>query len=142
EGGLELTLPWRVGREREAGRELAARVQIEQLRGHLANRGARLVTLPLPRGGAELVETRCRRHAVAIRGGAIGLELVEAVQRNVEAVAPLVLDDRDFERAAVGAHGDRLDTAINADPVLQVHHEVPPLERLRRRGERLAVDAR
>src|SRR5207244_1379229 len=128
--GLELTLPWRVGREREAGRELAARIQIEQLRGHLANRGACLVTLPLPRSGAELVETRCRRHAIAIRGGAIGLELVEAVQRHIETVTALVLDDRDLERAAVGAHGDGLDTPIDADAVLQVHHEVTRLERL------------
>src|SRR2546427_12160531 len=56
EGRLQLALPRAVGRERESGRELAARVQVEQLGCHLADGGAGLVPLTLPCRGAEAVQ--------------------------------------------------------------------------------------
>jgi hypothetical protein len=60
-----------------------------------------------------------RRRAVAVlAGGAIALELVEAVERDVQPVAALVFDDRDLERAA--PHRDRVDPAVDADAVIQV----------------------
>ena len=143
EGRLELPLPRGIGWERVAGRELAPRVQLEQLHRHLADGSAGLVALALPGGGAELVQPRGLggRPAVPVRGGPIRLELVQTVQRYVQPVSPFVLDDRHLEAAAVGTHRDRLDAAIDADPVLQVHHVVAHLERLRRRRQRLAVAA-
>ena len=71
------------------------------------------------RGGGASSETSSRR--------AIALELVDAVERNVEPVAALVLDDRDLDRAL--AHEDRLDAAIDPDAVLEMHDVVARLER-------------
>ena len=50
EGGLELGLPRRVGRERVPGRDLAAGVEVQQVQRHLPDRGLRLGALPLPGG--------------------------------------------------------------------------------------------
>src|SRR5207253_917314 len=120
--GLELALPRRVGREGIAGRELAPRVEIEQLRRHPANRRARLVALPLPRRRAQPVEPPRRRLAVTRRP--VRLELVEPIQRDVEAGAAFVLDHGDLETATLRADGDRLDPTVDPDAVLEMDHEV------------------
>ena len=81
---------------------------------------------------------RCRRGGGESVGdvvaGAIALELIDAVQRHVEPIAALVLDDRDLDRAL--SDEDRLDAAIDPDAVLEVHDVVAVLERHRveRRG--------
>ena len=58
--------------------------------------------------------------------GAIALELVDSVQGDVESVAALVLDHSDFDRALPDE--DRLDAAIDADAVLEMHDVVAQLE--------------
>ena len=132
ESRFELALPRGVGREREAGRELAAGVQVEQLGRHLANGGAGLVPLTLPRRGAQAVQLGGRGISVPRR--AIRLQLIQPVQRDVEPVAPFVFDHRHFERPALRAHRDRLDPAVQPDPVLEVHHIVALLQRAGRGG--------
>ena len=83
-----------------------------------------------------------RRRAVAVLAGrAIALELVEAVERDVEPVAAFVLDDRHLERRLAGR--DRLDAAVDADAVLEMHHVVALDQRSRGGGGGgLAVAAR
>ncbi|OLC05575.1 MAG: hypothetical protein AUH46_02205 [Gemmatimonadetes bacterium 13_1_40CM_70_15] len=72
------------------------------------------------------------RWRVAVPGRAVGLELVEAIQRDVESVAALVLEHRHIQRPV--ADGDRLQPAVNADAVLQMDHVAAERERLRPRG--------
>ena len=76
-----------------------------------------------------------------LTGGAIAFELVEPVERHVEPVAAFVLDDGHLQRGF--ARGDRLDSAVDADSVLEVHDVVAQRQSTggsRRRG--LAVPAR
>ena len=129
---LELALPRRVGREREARRDLAMRVQVEQLQSHLPDRGPRPLPLALPGGGSQAVQLGRRGVAVAAR--AVRLELVQPVQRDVQAVPALVLDDRDLEGAL--ADRNRLHAPVDPDAVLEVDDVVPRLERPRRGGGR------
>src|SRR5439155_777263 len=141
ECGLELTLPRRIRREGEAGRELAPRVEIEQLRRHPVNRRPRLVALPRPRRRAQPVQPRWRRLAVSRRP--VRLELVEAIQRHVEAGAAFVLDYGDLEAATFRPNRDGLDATVNPDAVLEMDHEVPTPEGPgRRAGDRLAIAPR
>ena len=129
EAALELLLPGRVGYVRRPRSDLASRVEVEELDGHLLDRGARAVALLRPALAAELVQPRRRRVVGDVVGGAIALELIDAVQRHVEPVAALVLDDGDLDRAL--ADEDRLDAAIDADAVLEMHDVVARLERER-----------
>ncbi len=138
---LELALPWRVGRKPESGRELPPGVQVEQLDRHLADRGARLVSLPLPRRRAEPVQPRRRR--VPIGCGPVRLELIQPVQRHVQAGPALVLYDGHLEGPALRPDGDRLDPAVDPDAVLEMDHVIAGPERPRRgAGRRFAVPAR
>ena len=121
EARLELALPARVGRKGIAGGELATGVEIEQLAGHLADAQLRLLAHLLPVRAAERVDPRRRAIAVVLRR-AVALQLVEPVQRHVEPVAALVLHHRHFHRRR--ADGDRLDAAIDADAVVEVHDVV------------------
>ena len=116
---LELALPRRVGNVRRPIRDLSPRVEIEQLDRHLSNGDARLFALLSPAPSAEPVQARRRCIVRDVARRAIALELVDAIERDVESVAALVLDDRDFDRAL--ADEDRLDAAIDADAVLEVH---------------------
>jgi len=141
EGRFQLALPRGVGRECEPGRELAAPVQIEELGRHLPDGGPGLISLALPRGRPETVQLG--RRGVAVPGGAVGLELIQPVERDVEPVAAFVFDDRHLERPALRADRDRLDPAIQPDPVFEVHHVVSRLQRTgRRRRGRLTVTPR
>ena len=65
-----------------------------------------------------------RRWGVTITRSTIGLQLVDPVQRHVEAVATFVLYDRNLERRTIGPQRDRLQPTIDADPVLEMH-DVP-----------------
>ena len=87
-------------------RQLAAGVEVEQLRGHHADRRARLVALALPCRRAEPVQPRGR--SITIAHGAVGLELIDPIERDVEPVPALVLHHRDLERGAIRPHGDGL----------------------------------
>ena len=74
-------------------------------------------------------------------GGAVPLELVEAVQRHVEPVAAFVLDDRHLEETA--PDGDRLDAAVDPNAVIEMDHVVPGGQRAGgRRRRRLPVAPR
>ena len=140
EGGLELALPGGVGREGEPGRDLATGVEIEELGRHLADGGPRFLPLALPGRRAEAVQLGRRSVSVARR--AVRFELVQAVERHVEAVAAFVFDDRHLERPPFGAHRDRLDPAVPADTVLEMDHVVARLQRPGGRCGRLAVAPR
>jgi hypothetical protein len=48
--------------------------------------------------------------------------LVDAVQGDVEPVAAFVFNDRDFDGALFDEN--RLDPAVDPDPVFQMHHVV------------------
>jgi hypothetical protein len=89
-----------------------------------------------------LWQARWRGVAVGIAGGAVSLDLVDAIERHVEPIAALVLDHRDFDRALTDE--DRLQPAVDADALLEVDDEVTRLERgdrLERRTGRVAPRA-
>ncbi len=137
---LQLPLPACVRREGIAGAHLAPRVEVEQFGGHLLDRLPGLVPDPLPRIAAELVQARRRLIAVVARG-TVALELIQPVQRHVEAIPALVFHDRDLEGRL--PDGDRLDAAVDPDAMLEVDHVVAGLELAGRRGRRrLAIAPR
>src|SRR4051812_18120878 len=82
------------------------------------------------------MESRWRRFGADVVSRAIPLDLIDAIKRNVEAIAALVLDDGDFDRAL--AEKDFLHTAIDPDTVLEVDDVIAGLER----GETLQRTAR
>jgi hypothetical protein len=59
-----------------------------------------------------------RRTVTIFAGGAVSLQLVQPIERDIQPVTPLILDDCDFERGI--ADGDSLDTPVDAYPVLQM----------------------
>ena len=133
---LELALPRRVGREGEARRDLATRVEVEQFQRHLPDRGPRPLSLALPRRRSQAMQPG--RWGVTVAGRAVRLQLVQPVYGDVQPVARLVLDDRDLQGAV--ADGDRLHAPVDSDAVLEVDDVVPGLERARRgRGRCRAV---
>src|SRR5689334_13012046 len=71
-----------------------------------------------------------------IAGGAVSLDLIDPVERDVETIAAFVFDHRDFNGAL--PNKDRLQPAIDPDAVLEVDNEIPGLER----GDRLECGAR
>src|SRR4051812_14321295 len=115
---------------RRSRRNFAARIEVEKLDGHLLNCRASLVALRLPAFSAECVEARRRCLGCDVVGGAIALDLVDAIERDIEAVAALVLDYGDFNRALLNEH--LLDAAINTDAVLEMDDEISGLERRKR----------
>src|SRR5918992_915489 len=90
---------------------------------------------------AELVQA-WRSSVIAIGRGAIALDLIDAIERNVEPIPALVLDDRHLERALSGEDG--VDAAVDTDAVLEVHDVIAGLEcshRLERNAARVATGA-
>src|SRR2546423_3379371 len=112
---------------RRPRRNFAARVQVEELHRHLLDRGAGLVPLRCPAFSAQGVQARRWRFGGYVGRRSIPLDLVDAVERNVEPVAALVLDDGNFDRAL--AHEHLLDPAIDANAVLEMDDVVARLER-------------
>ena len=97
EGRLELALPRRIRQVRRAPRRAPARVQVEEFDGHQRDRPARTVALLRPPLSADLVQLGGRFIRARVLRAAIPLELVDAVERHVEPVAALVLDDRHLD---------------------------------------------
>src|SRR5262249_49914471 len=137
---LELTLPGCVRHVRGTRGDLATSIEIEKLDRHLLNRGARLLALLRPSTAAEMVQSRRRRVLRDVVRRAISLELVDTIERNVETISALVPHDGDLDRAPPDE--DRLDAAIDADAVLEVHDEIAGLERQRVDRRRGGVPAR
>ncbi|OLE61149.1 MAG: hypothetical protein AUG10_02365 [Gemmatimonadetes bacterium 13_1_20CM_2_70_10] len=141
ERGFELRLPRRIGGEGVARGDLAARVQVQEVERHSPDRRLGFLPLALPGRGPEPVQPRRRRVGAAVAARAVRLQLVEAVQRHIEAIASLVFDGGHVECAL--PHRDRLQAAVNTDAVLQVHHVVARTQRAgSRRWRRGAVAAR
>src|SRR6185369_159945 len=132
EAALELALPRCVRHGRRTRGDFAPRVEVEQLDRHLLDGRAGAIALLRPPLAAKLVQPRRRRVVGDVVGRAVALELIDPVQGYVEAIASLVLDDGDLDRALPDE--DRLDAAVDADAVLEMDDEVAWLE-----GER--VDA-
>jgi hypothetical protein len=119
---LELLLPRSVGHVRRARGQASSRVELQELLRHLVDGGLRAITLLLPAAAAELVKARWRRVVAGRWRRAISLDLVEAIQRDVQPVAALVFDHGDFHHAL--AHEDLLDAAVDPDAVLEVDDKV------------------
>jgi hypothetical protein len=73
------------------------------------------------------MKTRRRRVGGEVGGRTVPLDLIDTIKRNVEAVATLVFDDRDLDRAFTDEH--LLHSAIDPDAVLQVHDIISRLQR-------------
>ena len=95
--------------------------------GHLEDGRARLVALLAPLATTELVQPRRRRVGTHVAGGTIALHLIDTIQRDVQPVATLVLDDRDLDAALTDER--RGETAIDADAMLEMHDVIAALER-------------
>ena len=108
-------------------RDFAACVQVQKLHRHFLDRGAGLISLRCPTFSSQRVEARRWRLGGYVRGGSVSLDLVDAIERNIETVAALVLDDGNLDSAL--AHEHLLDPAINPDAVLEVHDVVAGFER-------------
>jgi hypothetical protein len=63
-----------------------------------------------------------RRTIAVLSRRAVALELIQAVERYVEAIAALVLHDRNFQRRL--SRGNRLNAPIDPDAVLEMDHVV------------------
>src|SRR4029078_8462095 len=113
--GFQLSLPRRVGEVRRTRGHRSSSIKIEQLGGHLLNGRACPVALLRPALAAEGVEARRRRVAGDVCSGAVTLYLIDAIQRDVEPVAPLVLDDGCFDDAF--AEEDLVYTTVYTNPV-------------------------
>ena len=121
EGGLELALPRRVGREGVALGHRALGVELQQLLGHLAQRGAHRFLHALPGGAA---------HAVELGGARVAAQIlrdeVEPLHRHVQPAALGVLEQQEIAVAITDRH--RAQPEVAADPVVLVHDQVAHLE--------------
>ncbi len=129
---LELALPRSVRQRARLRCHAPARVQLEQLHGHGLQRSARALSLLCPALSTQFVQSRRRRIRSHVAGRAVALDLVDAVERDVQAITAFVLDHRRFYGAL--AHEDAFDPAVDPHTVLQVHDEVT------RRQSRNAVE--
>src|SRR5438132_11065956 len=59
---------------------------------------------------------------VSVNRVGIRCELIDSVGWDVEAITPLVFHHRNLECRAIRTEGDGLQTAVDADPMLEVHH--------------------
>ncbi len=122
EGGFQLALPRRVGAERPAAARLPDGVAPEQLLGHLLNRLPRFRLGPQPLGSAQAGDER----RAAFLGG-VALHHAQLIDRNEEPVGAGVVDLDALGVLAV--ERDPLESAVDADPMVQVHHVLARLER-------------
>ena len=91
---------------------------MQQLLRHFENGHARLFALRLPSIAAEFVQPRRRRVGTDVARRAVAFDLIDAVERNVQPIAALVLQYRDLDHAALD--GDRGDAAIDPDAVVEM----------------------
>ena len=116
---LDLALPRRVGREREAGRREALAVEDHELGRDLLHRAAHPAARLLPLGAAHLAE---RRRVAA----GVAPDRADLVRRHVELVAAAV---REQQVVALDAADRPRDHAlVAADAVHLVHDEVAGLQ--------------
>jgi hypothetical protein len=122
-------------REAQAATRLALRVEVEELRGDVADllRGASARARPLV--GSELVQRRGFRCAARIARDA-----VQGMHRHVEPVAALVFEHEELARLPADLH--RLQADIAADAVLLVHHRRAGREGLQVAEDRVGVGCR
>ena len=126
EARFQFLLPPRVGRKSIARRHSPLGVQLQQLGCHLLDRRLGLVPGALPTGAAQLVEFGGRPVAV-LPGATISFQLIQPVERHVQPVTTDILQHRHLEGAATQRDG--IDTAVDTNTVIQVHHVVALLER-------------
>ena len=103
------------GAEDRAGARFPARIDVEQLGGHIVDVLRRPPLRPVPLVGAEAVQ----RRVIAVCAGIAGNQ-VQRGDRYVEAALFGVVDGEKFLCVAVYLEG--LETAIPADAVVGVHH--------------------
>src|SRR5207249_3209756 len=118
--------------EREPRLGLAPRVEIEELRGHVADLLGGALPGARPLIGAELVE----RGAL---GGGTGVtaDEVQRVHRDVDAVPVQVLEHQEFSRLPADLERDQ--PRVAADAVLLVHHGGAGIEILQVAQDRLGI---
>ena len=104
-----------VQRQRQSLLRLAARVQVEQFRGHVADLFGGAPARPRPLVGAELVQRR-----VLGRGAGVAADQVQLLHRHVDAVAVLVLEHQELPGLAADLH--RHESLVAPDAVFLVHH--------------------
>src|SRR5207244_11259284 len=88
--GFELTLPDCVRQVRRTSGDFAPSIEVQQLYRHLLDCRSGLVALRSPPFSAEGVEPRRRCVGGDIGRRSIALDLIDAVQRNIEPIAALV----------------------------------------------------
>ncbi|TLY67470.1 MAG: hypothetical protein E6K45_05410 [Gammaproteobacteria bacterium] len=118
--------------EREPRLGLAPRVEVEELRGHVADLLGGALPGARPLIGAELVE----RGAL---GGGTGVtaDEVQRVHRDVDAVPVQVLEHQEFSRLPADLERDQ--PRVAADAVLLVHHGGAGIEILQVAQDRLGI---
>ena len=119
-------------RQGEARLRLAPRVQVEQLRGHVADLLGGAPPRARPLVGAELVQRRVLR-----RRAGVAAHQVQRVHRHVDAIAVLVLEHQELPRLAADLH--RHEPEVTADAVLLVHHRRAGVEVLQVAQDRLRI---
>ena len=113
----------------------AARVQVEQLRGHIAHGGGGAARGARPLLGAELVERGAFRAAAGV-----AVDQVQGVHRHVQAIAVAVFEHQEFAGVAADLHD--LESLVTADAVFAVHHRSAGLEALQVAQDRRRIRRR
>ena len=93
----------------------AARIQIQQFRGDVADALSGLAPRLLPLLAAELVQRCCFR-----RRAGVARDQVQSLHGNVQLVAVRIVEHQKLARVACDVHG--LEACVAADPVGLVHH--------------------
>ncbi len=121
EGVLELFLPRRVLRKREALRDAAPRVQLQELVRHVAHRAPDGRLAAAPSGAAQTVEHR--RHAFDSR---VLLHEIESLDGEEQGLVVRVADVHELALRPFDRHA--LQALEEADAVVAVHDGVPELQ--------------
>src|SRR4029077_11421171 len=131
---LELLLPRRVPGERETGGDAAARVELQELVGHVAHRLLDRGLAPGPSRSSQSVESRLDPLDARVL-----LDEVEALDRQVEGLFLRVTDLH--ELALLPLDGNALQSLELADPIVAVHDRVAELQvaQVREEGFRRAA---
>ncbi len=118
---LKVALPRGVGREGEARRRLARRIEPDQLIGHLHDLVLNAGFGALPLRAAQAVEL-----GLFILHADVLLHAVELIRGDVERVRTLILDVQIVARLAL--HGHAHGAGVHADAVALMHHVVAHLQ--------------
>ena len=113
---------------------LAARIQVEQFRRHVADLLGGAPARPRPLVGAELVQRRALG-----RGAGVAADEVQLLHRHVDAVAVLVLEHQELPGLAADLH--RHESLVAPDAVFLVHHRRAGVQAREVAQDRLRVGA-